>query len=127
MLVMIRRMLSYKFFPLAWTLFTIILLCLPGSMVPGTGIFGFKHLDKIVHIILFGLNVLFWGWHYVESNRPPARLRKIFFLAVLFTIGLGIALEFVQMYFIPNRSFDGWDIVADIAGSVIAGLWLLKD
>jgi len=33
----------------------------------------------------------------------------------------GIAMEFVQKYWIPNRSFDIGDIIADTIGS-IAGL-----
>ena len=37
-------------------------------MVPGTGIFSIKHLDKIVHVFLFGMNVLFWGWHYATAE-----------------------------------------------------------
>jgi len=126
MLAMFRRMLSYKFFPLSLTLFTILLLCLPGSIVPGTGIFALKNLDKVVHVLLFGLNVLFWGWHYAISERQERDLRLIFIGTTVAMIGIGIIMEYVQMYFIPNRSFDGYDIVADIIGSVIAGLWLLR-
>ena len=126
MLAMFRRMLSYKFFPLSLTLLTILLLCLPGSIVPGTGIFALKNLDKVIHVLLFGLNVLFWGWHYATSERQARDLRLIFIGATVGMIGLGIIMEYVQMYFIPNRSFDGYDIVADIIGLVLAGLWLLK-
>ena len=125
MLALIRRILSYKFFPVCWTLLIVILLCLPGSLVPGTGIFALPNLDKVVHVFLFGMNVLFWGWHYGESIISPSRLRNIFFLSIISTIILGIVLEYVQLYFIPNRSFDSGDIVADIAGSVVAGCWLL--
>ena len=28
----------------------------------------------------------------------------------------GIGMEFIQKYFVPNRSFDLWDIMADAAG-----------
>jgi hypothetical protein len=126
MLAMFRRMLSYKFFPLSLTLLTILLLCLPGSIVPGTGIFALKNLDKIVHVVLFGLNVLIWGWHYAVSESQERHLRLIFIGATVAMIGLGVIMEYVQMYFIPNRSFDGYDIVADIIGSVLAGLWLLR-
>ena len=126
LLAMFRRIFSYKFFPLSWTLFTILLLCLPGSMVPGTGIFALKNLDKIVHVMLFGMNVLFWGWHYETSDREARQLKLIFIAATAIMITLGIVMEYVQLYFIPNRTFDGYDIVADIIGSVLAGLWLLR-
>jgi hypothetical protein len=126
LLAMIRRIFSYKFFPLSWTLFTILLLCLPGSMVPGTGIFALKNLDKIIHVMLFGMNVLFWGWHYETSDKESKELKIIFIAATGIMITLGIVMEYVQLYFIPNRSFDGYDILADAVGSVLAGLWLLR-
>lgn len=126
MLALIRRIISYRFFPLSWTIFTIILLCLPGSIVPGTGFLEVENLDKIIHVILFGLNVLFWGWHFAAGERSSSRLRIFVVSATVTMILLGIIMEYVQLYFIPNRSFDGWDIVADIVGSVLAGLWLLR-
>ena len=103
MLAMLRRIISYKFFPLTFTLFTILLLCLPGSMVPGTGIFALKNLDKVVHVLIFGMNVLFWGWHYETSDRRARTLKLIFVAATFIMIILGIIMEYVQMYFIPNR------------------------
>lgn len=123
---MFRRIFSHKFFPLSFTLFTIVLLCLPGSIVPGTGIFSIKNLDKIVHVFLFGMNVLFWGWHYSTSDRDDKSLRTIFITATVLTIILGVVMEYVQKYFIPNRSFDGYDIVADAVGCILAGIWLLR-
>lgn len=125
MFSVIRRILAYKFFPFCWTLLIITLLCIPGSYVPGTGIFGMPHLDKVVHIFLFGFNVLFWGWHY-QGNGNVLKIKTIYLITALLTIALGIVMEFVQMYFIPNRSFDGWDIVADVAGAVLAWLWLMR-
>lgn len=124
-MAMIRRILAYRILPVAFTLFTIILLCLPGSMVPGTGIFGMPNLDKVVHVILFGTNVLFWGWHFSGRNPSSTRLRTIVISTAAAIIILGIVLEYVQLYFIPNRSFDNWDIVADAAGAILAGTWLL--
>ena len=126
MLAMFRRIISYKFFPLSWTLLTILLLCLPGSIVPGTGIFALKNVDKIIHFLMFGMNVLFWGWHYETSPRSSKELKIIVVGATAMMITIGIVMEYVQMYFIPNRTFDGGDIVADIVGSILAGLWLLR-
>jgi len=75
---------------------------------------------------MFALNVLFWGWHYETSGRDSRNLKLIFIAATAIMIILGIVMEYVQKYFIPNRSFDGYDIVADIVGSALAGLWLLR-
>jgi hypothetical protein len=124
MLALIRQVFSYKFFPVCWTGLIILLLCLPGSMVPGTGIFSIPNLDKFVHIFLFGTNVLLWGWHYSQLRATLSGLKPMILLDVVLTIMLGIGLEYVQKYWIPNRSFDGGDIIADVVGAVIAGIWL---
>lgn len=127
MLAMFRRIFSYKIFPFSFTLFTILMLCLPGSMVPGTGIFALKNLDKIVHVFLFGMNVLLWGWHFSATVSDPKRLKIILIMDVAVIVTLGIVLEYVQLYFIPNRSFDVYDILADTVGAVLAGIWLLRN
>src|SRR5581483_6923487 len=108
---------SGKLFPFSWTLLTIILLCLPGSVIPGAGIFAINGLDKIVHFILFGGIVLLWGL-YIRKTYPPAEWFKRILMAALFSIALGIALEYVQRYFIPNRTFDLKVIVADAIGAM---------
>lgn len=106
--------------PLSWTLLTIILLCLPGSVIPGAGIFILQEqqgLDKIVHFLLFGGIVLFWGLS-LRKAYPQVRHFLIATLAALFSIALGIMLEYVQRYFISNRTFDTRDVLADAAGAV---------
>jgi hypothetical protein len=125
MLAPIRKIIAYKFFPVCWTVLIIILLCIPGSMVPGKGIFSIPNLDKLVHIILFGTNVLLWGWHYGQSDRTPGVLKQIIVADVVLTTGLGIALEYVQgSGLVSHRSFDVKDIIADTVGALIAGAWL---
>ncbi len=47
----------------------------------------------------------------------------IFLFIALLSLIYGIAMEFVQRDYIPNRGFDGWDIVADAVGS-LAGLYI---
>lgn len=51
--------------------------------------------------------------------------KKSFLLIALLGVSYGIAMEFVQRYCIPHRSFDVWDIVADAAGCV-AGYYFAK-
>src|SRR5688500_15692605 len=111
MVALFRKIISYKFFPVCWTVLLIVLLCIPGSLVPGKGLFSFEHLDKVVHLVLFGANVLFWGWHYAHSKASPSKLRGIYIMITLTTILLGVLMEFVQRDYIPNRSFDGYDII----------------
>lgn len=41
----------------------------------------------------------------------------IFVFISLAAVAYGIGMEYVQKYFIPNRSFDKVDIIADAIGS----------
>ncbi len=120
---MIRRFLIRicrpVFLPLAWTILTIVLLCLPGSAIPGEGIFAIAGFDKFVHITLFGGITLFWGFHiYPGQNR--GLWKKQILLLTLLTIFLGIVLEYLQLYVIPNRTFDIADMLADAFGAIAA-------
>ena len=111
---------------ITWTILTLVLLCLPGSALPGKGIFSIPHLDKVAHIILFGNFVLFWCLYAGSRKWTSVTLYYIIIYIVLISINLGIAMEFIQLKFIPNRGFDVWDIVADGLGSVGVGLLLWR-
>lgn len=107
-----------------WTLIIIVLLCIPGNKIPGEGLFGIEHLDKIVHFFLFGLLILFWGIRIWTGAASRHRWKeKMFFLLVIILL-FGVAMEFVQFYFIPYRSFDRWDIVADSVGALTGYFFL---
>ncbi len=41
-------------------------------------------------------------------------------MPVIFAIAYGVSDE-VHQWFVPRRSFDPWDLVADAAGAVLAG------
>jgi VanZ family protein len=89
----------------------------PGIEVPGIG------LDKLAHFaIYFVLAALL----YRALRRVPLSLPRAFWYAFLVAIAYGIAMEVVQWAFFPRRSFEFWDIVANISGSIAALLVLRK-
>jgi VanZ family protein len=113
---------------LAWTTLTQVLLSLPGKLFSGGGLFNIPFLDKIAHLILFSGLVICWCLFFYYRKRPPAIAPSLIWLIVFLTLVYGILLEFFQKNFIPNRSFDRGDIVADLAGSLIGYLvthWFL--
>jgi VanZ family protein len=123
----INNLLSKAFVAIAWTVLIQVLLCLPGSSIPSGGMFNIPQLDKIAHIILFGAFTGFWCYYYYLKGKSPARLKTIFFIVYLLAAADGIIMEFVQLNYIPNRSFDTGDIVADIMASSIAyGICTIK-
>ena len=123
MMRFIKRLCTARFLPITWTLLIIILLCLPGSTIPGDGVFSIPDLDKAVHVLLFGGFVIGWGFNLYFRRADTQKWRKTIIMLTVCSICLGIVLEFLQLWFIPNRSFDGMDIVADSAGALLAGLF----
>jgi VanZ family protein len=114
--------LAFLFAP-AWFLFTTILLCLPGSVLPKENWFDKIWLDKWVHIFLFSVMVFLWCWLLSSKvRRKNESFMQVFFCCCLY----GIAMEFVQKYFIPNRSFDVKDMVADGIGGALGWLASVK-
>jgi hypothetical protein len=126
MLFLLRKLTVTRWLPVAWTILTIALLCLPGSSVPSGGFFGkIENFDKLVHMILFGGVTLFWGSYYHQHEPADPRWFKLTLSVSTATILLGVVLEYVQYYFIPLRSFDKGDILADLAGVVAAWGYLI--
>jgi len=108
---------------LTWSIITTILLCLPGSAFPKENWFDKIWLDKWIHIGIFTLLVFLW----CRSITTLTEKKSIFFIQIAFYFFLyGIAMEFIQKYFIPNRSFDTVDIIADGIGSTIGLIVSLK-
>jgi VanZ family protein len=125
MMRLVKKLSTWKIVPITWTALTIFLLCLPGSAIPSAGVFSTEGLDKVVHVILFGTIVLLWAFNLYSRRNDKKKWQQIIVWLTLFSIGLGIGLEFLQRDYIPNRSFDGYDILADSAGAVLAALYHL--
>jgi hypothetical protein len=109
-----------KFIPgIAWFFIVLVLMCLPGDDLPPTDWLHINFLDKWLHMMVFGLLVFLFCWPFNKSGFENAE-RKIFFIKIALSVCLwGLALEFVQKYFIPGRSFDLIDWLADSLGAFI--------
>lgn len=78
-----------------------------------------------MHVTLFGGIVLFWGAYYANNKLTIGKWTRLVIILVILSSALGTVLEYVQLYFIPQRSFDPGDILADTGGAVVAAIWLL--
>jgi VanZ family protein len=101
-----------------WFLFILYLLTIPGKDLPEVSWMDYIHGDKLIHMFLFFMLTFLFYWGIV-SSKPRVYSRKLVLVIAILGLLYGIALEFVQKYWIPNRSFDGWDIVADGIGSFL--------
>ena len=111
---------------ITWFVIPIILLTLPGSSFPKENWLDKIWFDKWVHIGMFAIMVTLWCWASRKLYAPGRSLRNIFIYIGLAGIAYGIGMEFVQKYFIINRSFDGGDIIADAVGCTIGVLFSMK-
>jgi VanZ family protein len=102
------------FIAFLWLIIVTILLTLPGSAFPKENWFDKIWLDKWIHIFLFAGLVFLWA-RAVGKNYP-----MIAILALLY----GIGMEFVQLYFVRNRSFDKGDIAGDGIGALLGWLFV---
>ncbi|MES1218090.1 MAG: VanZ family protein, partial [Bacteroidota bacterium] len=67
-----------------------------------------------------GLTFL-WSGAMARIKKNYKSMQQLFVWVALGSGVYGVIMEYVQKYFIPNRSFDIGDILADTIGS-IAGL-----
>jgi VanZ family protein len=116
------------FLPAAgWLVVSTVLLTLPGSAFPQENWLDKIWFDKWVHVAMFGLItfLLCWGI-YKKKKETNRKLYTYFIVAAAFCLLYGIAMEFVQKFWVPNRSFDAGDIVADGIGSAFGGIFSFR-
>ena len=70
--------------------------------------------------------VILWSKAYSHKKDTRSGSRKIFLKIMITGIVYGIAMEIVQKYFIPFRSFDLGDIIADGIGCAAGYLFAIK-
>ena len=75
---------------------------------------------------MFAIMVTLWCWASQKIYSVDSILKKVFIWIGLAGLAYGIGMEFVQRYFIPHRSFDIGDIIADGIGSTLGVLFSMK-
>lgn len=118
---MIKGISVIKFIPaIVWFILAAILLTLPGSAFPQEAWMNqIIFFDKIVHIGLFSVLVFLFFIPFIKPAFPLPKKRKILLGIILSAFAFGVGMEFVQKYWVINRSFDIYDILADGIGSIL--------
>lgn len=94
----------------SYSLVFFYLLLKPAGQTSET--FLFEHSDKLIHFVGHFILANLYLWY---------RADKMKLVSILLLI-MAILTEFLQ-HLIPGRSFDIWDIIANLLG-VILGLWV---
>jgi VanZ family protein len=109
-----------------YSIIVLVLLCLPGSDLPKVGGWWDKiYFDKWIHIGLFGgVTYLFVAPIFLWQSTSLNKMQWAIKIALSSSIW-GLAMEFVQKYYIPGRSFDLDDWIADTVGAILALLFCI--
>lgn len=101
---------------IAWSLGIFVMASLPGAITnaPFAEEYKPQHLDKAVHVIIFALGAILYAIATGSS-----------WLGALLAFLIGLAKECLQE-FIPGRSFEFTDIVADAIGCLLGSYLYLR-
>lgn len=104
-----------------WSAFIFFLCFLPGSALPKEDWLDKIYVDKIVHAGLYFVLFLFIIRIFTQKTT------KAVFIAGTLCIIQGVLIEFVQgSSLIQNRSFDVWDIAANVMGVIAGVIFIIK-
>lgn len=103
-----------------------LLFCLPGDRLSEAGWLEDLELDKVVHVGLFAGLVFLWCLPFQLLIENTDRQKRIYTWIALTFMAYGVAIEFIQRDFIPYRSFDVYDIIADTIGCAIGWVTIRK-
>jgi VanZ family protein len=117
------RYIRYYWPAIIWVIIVMVLCTIPGNDLPSDPLFEKIHLDKIVHLGLFGVTVFLLCLGYYRQHGHITRVNySLFAISASF---YGLIIEYIQKYIATNRSFDMSDVAADIVGAV-AGILAFK-
>lgn len=116
---MLNGLLRKPWAPLIWTGLIFFLLTIKTDSIQSVPLFGIKHLDKLVHIFLFGVLYYLWAGFLERKTKMNLLLISGLFMAAS---AYGIGMEFYQDHF-TTRAFEMADIYADTAGAALAAVY----
>ena len=97
-----------------WTAFIIYGLTSIPSELPRFPWLALPWVDKVIHVVLFGVEAALLG---LASTTDNGQKRWLSIFIWCFVLGGG--LEIIQYYWVDGRSGDVFDLLADMLGSVV--------
>lgn len=105
---------------MVWCLVLFSLSAQPDLGVPGD----IPESDRVAHLLAYGILGWLWG-RAVRVSRPGASTLAVLLSAVVFTGMYGVSDEWHQSY-VPGRSADWLDGLADVCGGALGGAAFLR-
>ena len=117
--------LSKNKYGIVWTLLILMLCLMPGDNLPSTSFLSFKGVDKLLHFTLYFVLLIFVGKGLVNYFDSSYSNNRIIVIAFLYCLFLGVGIEFLQSIFVPGRSGDFFDVLANATGASVGVVILL--
>ena len=102
----------YTFLTISWAILILVLTLTPAKHVPKNELFSY---DKLGHTAIFCVQTLLLMLTFTRSG---VTIRKSVLISVVSCAIYGLLIEGIQN-FIPGRSMDWIDAVANVAGSFL--------
>ena len=102
---------------LVWAGIILILTLSPWIPTLPAGPWNFSGIDLVVHTVVFGFQCFLLIRGFSRQQKYPLYRDRSASLAMTYTTLFGIFIEILQ-YYIPNRSMEYFDILADILGAI---------
>jgi len=107
---------TYLILAILWTGIILYLSLISAQEAKNFNVWDIVGLDKLAHLVFYaGMTIL---WSMALSRKQPEKKIILFF-----SISFGVLMEICQLYLFNGRSFEIYDIVANVMGSLIG--WIL--
>ena len=109
---------TYRILAIVWTILTLYLSLISARSASKFDLLDFVGFDKLAHLSFYTIFSFLWAMSLRDTNT-----NKNFVL--FFSVSFGILMEICQFYLFNGRSFELYDILANIIGSFL-GVILFK-
>lgn len=101
-----------------WIIIILVISTVPIRSIRSDGDVFLPHADKVVHFLMYFVFQILLMNHNLQFGRKASK-------AVLFimSFGYGFLLECIQGYFLVERAFDNYDIIANITGALAGSIF----
>ena len=111
---------------IVWSLLILTVCLMPGDNLPSSSFLSFKGADKLIHATLYLVLMILVGKDLVTYFSSSYSRNKIFVIAFLYCLFLGVGIEFIQSVFVAGRLGDIFDVLANAIGASMGALILMS-
>lgn len=110
---------QYKALAVLWTILTLYLSLISAREASKFNVWDIVGFDKLAHLVFYAIFAFVWSMALAKTGKDRN-------FVLIFSICFGVLMEIFQLYLFNGRSFEVFDIIANIAGSY-AGTVLFKN